>query len=657
MQESSLVNTHQKHIVKALLIRRVEETLLKLFSQGKLNGTVHTCVGQEFTGVCISEYLLEDDFVVSNHRGHGHYLARTGDVNGLLAEVMGKKTGTAGGVGGSQHLCNINYISNGIQGGMTPIAAGIALSFRLQKKKNIAVAYIGDGTLGEGVLYEAMNLASIWSCPVLFVLENNGYAQSTSFKQNFAGNVGERVNGFGINYFQAGTNDIDGLLNASKEAVNYVRNETRPALIEIKTCRLNSHSKGDDNRDESEVSCYLQDDFLNIFATENPGEYNSMREEADQLIATALAEVEKADDLTDYFNENFVQNKETTYRNVETGGSKRINELIYEALKEELTNNPMSTIIGEDIEYTNEHTPKGYGGAFRVTKDLNILFPDRVRNTPISEAAITGFSTGLAITGFRAMTEIMFGDFTTLTFDQLFQHACKFERMFNGRVKVPMVVRTPMGGKRGYGPTHSQSIEKFFLGIPDLNVIALNHRVNPKLIYKTLFEKVQKPALIIENKVLYTRIFNEKTFEGFSIKTSEEDFPTVVIAPINKEPDLTIFCYGGMLEDAEKAIARAFDEEEILCEIVAPGSLCPINIFPLIQSVKKTGKLLLLEEGSNFAALSSEMIAALAEHGVELKKVKRLSNNNIIPCSFKAENNLIPNEESIFNCISEVYHG
>lgn len=645
-----------KYIEKAFLIRKVEEAILNLYSQGKLNGTVHTCVGQEFTGVCISEFLTPDDFVVSNHRGHGHYIARTNDVKGMLAEVMGKQIGAAGGIGGSQHLCNVNYISNGIQGGMTPIASGIALGYKLKETKNIAVAYIGDGTLGEGILYETLNLSSLWNCPVLYVLEHNCYAQSTSFKQNFAGNIAERIKGFDVKYFYADTWDIDNLLSVSEEAINYVRNESKPAFIEISTYRLNSHSKGDDNRDDKEIAEFKQKDYLNQFASQYVDEYKSISEKIDKKIKDSLEEIEKSNDLLEYPNEVFIKEIKTPVVEILKEEKKRINDLIYEALKEELSSNSLSTIIGEDIEYCNSFNPKAYGGAFKVTKDLNFLFKERVRNTPISEAAIVGFSTGLAISGYRAIVEIMFGDFTTLTLDQLFQHACKFKRMFNNQVNVPLVVRTPMGGKRGYGPTHSQSIEKFFLGIPDLNVIVLNHRINPQVIYKNIFTKIKDPVLVIENKVLYTRVLNEHLLDGFSITHTLEDFPTIIISPINKIPDITIFCYGGILEDVEKAATKAFDEMEILCEIISPSSICPINIYPLVESVKLTKKILIVEEGCNFASLSSEMISALCEKGLVFEKVRRLSNNNIIPCSYKAEINLIPNVESIYKNITEIYY-
>ena len=177
---------------KALGIRLFEQRLLQLFSEGKLFGTVHTCIGQEWTGVALAEHLREDDVIFSNHRCHGHYLARTGNYAGLFAEIMGREAGICRGRGGSQHICDTNVFSNGIQGGIVPVASGIALAKPI-KTAWISVVFIGDGTLGEGVVYESLNIASIWNLPLLVVLENNMYAQSTSQKQTLSGDIEARA--------------------------------------------------------------------------------------------------------------------------------------------------------------------------------------------------------------------------------------------------------------------------------------------------------------------------------------------------------------------------------------------------------------------------------------------------------------------------------
>src|SRR5262245_31274726 len=241
---------------RALLIRAVEQRLLGLFSEGKLFGTVHTCIGQEWVGVAVAGALEEGDVIFSNHRCHGHFLARTGDVEGLIAEVMGKRSGVCGGRGGSQHLCAEGFFSNGVQGGIAPVAAGVALAHLVRGTGKIAVVFIGDGTLGEGALYEAFNLASKWRLPLLIVLENNRYAQSTPQAQTLAGSREARAEPFGFPTLRADTWDVRPLLAAARAAAGRVRRGEGPAFLRVDTDRLAAHSKGDDDRDPDLVRTF-----------------------------------------------------------------------------------------------------------------------------------------------------------------------------------------------------------------------------------------------------------------------------------------------------------------------------------------------------------------------------------------------------------------
>jgi TPP-dependent pyruvate/acetoin dehydrogenase alpha subunit len=248
-----------------VLIRRVEETLLDLYGAGKLVGTTHTCIGQEANAVgVISNLEPARDVVFSNHRCHGHYLAFTGDVEGLLAEVMGKATGTCGGKGGSQHLCNGNFYSNGVLGSTVPVATGMALAEKRKATGAITVVFIGDGTLGQGVVYEALNMASLWSLPALYVVENNFYAQSTPSRLALAGGIPDRAMAFGIETAQLATTDVEEIRAASAEAVDRVRSTGRPSFLVLDTYRFSPHSKGDDNRDPSEIEARRALDPLRI---------------------------------------------------------------------------------------------------------------------------------------------------------------------------------------------------------------------------------------------------------------------------------------------------------------------------------------------------------------------------------------------------------
>lgn len=238
---------------KMYYIRRFEETLLSLFEEGALNGTTHAYIGQEANAVGIMENLRPDDHVFSNHRCHGHYLAKTGDALGLLAEIMGKKAGICGGLGGSQHICAPGFKSNGIQGGIVPTAAGIALAEKLESTGNISVVFIGEGTLGEGIVYETLNIASLWKLPFFIILENNQWAQSTPLHLNLAGNIASRFSCFAIPAREITSTDVLEIERVAAEEIRQVREEQKPRALIINTYRLCHHSKNDDFRPEEEV--------------------------------------------------------------------------------------------------------------------------------------------------------------------------------------------------------------------------------------------------------------------------------------------------------------------------------------------------------------------------------------------------------------------
>ena len=641
------INKYLKEIKLAIVIREVENSFLNLFGQGKLNGTVHTCIGQEFTGVFVAKYLSEDDHMVTNHRGHGHYISKTGDIKGLVAELLGKEVGCSGGMGGSQHLYNKNFLSNGIQGGMVPIACGIAKYYKLQKQKNISVAFIGDGTLGEGIIYETFNIAAKKEYPLLIVLESNGMAQSTSSEQTFSGDMQKRIEGFGIEYIETTTDDLFDLDIKVKKAITQVRDENKPTLINIRTNRLNSHSKGDDNREESKVKQLKDKDLLNKIYEEDS--FKDYIKDTKSKILSIINDLENETITTSIRKKEKLILAEHPQKFLNDAKKGRYSSLINETLKDLLEQNNDLILLGEDIEDKNIFNPKEYGGAFKVTKDLSIKYPNQVFNTPISEAAITGISSGYVLAGGKAILEIMFGDFTTLIFDQLLQHASKFEDMYAGKIHCPLIVRTPMGGRRGYGPTHSQSLEKFFLGIPNLSVIALNHRISPRYVYDTLISSFNNPCLVIENKILYTVENNKGKLIGYnySYNKNNVNLPNLMIYPKDYPSELTILCYGGSLIEIEKVAEKLCIEDEVFVDIICPTLISEIFVSEIITSLQKTKKLLIVEEGNNFASWSSEVIAKISEKQLN-SSITRLSNNEIIPSSFDAELNTLPSVNKIY---------
>ncbi|MFB9315982.1 thiamine pyrophosphate-dependent dehydrogenase E1 component subunit alpha [Cryptosporangium minutisporangium] len=236
-----------------LLIRHFEYALLDLFARGELHGTTHTCLGQEAVPVALRALLSPDDFVFSNHRGHGHYLARFDDPAGLLAEILGRVGAVSGGMGGSQHLRRGRYLSTGVQGESLPVAAGAALHVAHREPGRLACVYIGDGTWGEGAVYEALNMAALWRLPVLVVVEHNGIAQSTPTSAAMAGTIAGRAAAFGVAHHYVGTDDVPTIRQSLDEPVGRVRAGAGPLVVEFATQRIGPHSKGDDSRPPEEL--------------------------------------------------------------------------------------------------------------------------------------------------------------------------------------------------------------------------------------------------------------------------------------------------------------------------------------------------------------------------------------------------------------------
>ncbi|MEW6280977.1 MAG: thiamine pyrophosphate-dependent enzyme, partial [Candidatus Eremiobacterota bacterium] len=370
---------------RMLLIRRFEERVLELFSQGKLSGTTHACIGQEHVSAGLFAHLTADDIVFSNHRCHGHYLAHQDDPDGLMAELMGKATGTCGGVGGSQHLHRGNFYSNGVQGGIVPAAVGMALAERLKgETRAIAVVFLGDGTLGQGQAYEAMNLASLWRLPVLFCIENNGYSQSTPSHLQIAGKIADRPRAFGIEVHEVTSNHVLESYLTAQEAVGQVRQGRRPVALIYHTFRLCSHSRSDDGRPESVIEPWRDRDPLRL-AERELEDLTDVRARVEARIEEVVARAEAAPDpeppgsweLPDLVRQ---------YPGTAASGEKVVTAL-NRALHRLLQEDPRAVVLGMDIL-------DPYGGAFKVEKGLSTAYPDRVLPTPVCEMSLTGLCGG-----------------------------------------------------------------------------------------------------------------------------------------------------------------------------------------------------------------------------------------------------------------------
>jgi 2-oxoisovalerate dehydrogenase E1 component len=639
----------RRHLHTAYLVRTVEEQLLQLFAAGKLSGTTHTCIGQEMAAVALTAALdRRTDVVVSNHRCHGHYLAWTDDPDGLLAEVMGKATGVCGGLGGSQHLSAPGFFSNGIQGGIVPVAAGLAFAAKLGESGGIAAVCIGDGTLGEGVVYETLNMAAKWSLPLLVVLENNLYAQSTSQSETLAGDICARAAAFGIETLHGDTwrhEELAALLRAAAESV---RRDCRPLFVRVDTYRLAAHSKGDDDRDPLEIDGYRARDPLNRFLAADDAaaepELATIRERVERAIERA-ARAPVLDLAASSSGQSGARTVSLRPAVPEAGTQLAA---INRALADWLAEDERVLVLGEDVR-------SPYGGAFKATRGLSDDHPDRVLNTPISEAGIVGIANGLALGGRRPVVEIMFGDFVALCFDQLLNHAAKFRGMYNGKVSSAIVVRTPMGGGRGYGPTHSQNLEKHLVGVPGLRVLVLHGRAPIAALYRALRSSVD-PVVIVENKLLYRERADAALPPSYELLETDEPFPTAVLRPI-APPDVTVVAFGRMSLLAEQ-VAAELVAEEVGLELVFPLCVSPLDARPLHESVGRTGRLLVVEEGTAHFDLASEVVATAVEgyRGAGRLRVRRIAAQpRPIPSALPLELAVLPSAAALRAACLELY--
>jgi len=273
-------------------IRRFEETILENFPRGIFYGTTHTYLGQEADAVGILATIQSEDIVFSNHRCHGHFLAYGGDAHALFAELMGRSTGICGGRGGSQHIHWRNFYSNGVQGGTIPIATGMALAEKYKNTGVICVAFLGDGTLGEGVIYEAFNMASLWNAPILYVLENNRIAQTTPVEIAVAGDIAGRFHAFGIPAQTLDTSDVQEIIPIAQDLVLKVRRESSPQALVLNTYRFGPHSKGDDTRDPEAIrKIRMEHDPIQIQGERlDPGERKQIEQAVDEEIRIAFNE-------------------------------------------------------------------------------------------------------------------------------------------------------------------------------------------------------------------------------------------------------------------------------------------------------------------------------------------------------------------------------
>ncbi|MDR0221700.1 MAG: hypothetical protein LBI54_09905 [Lachnospiraceae bacterium] len=654
-----------KLYAQMLTIRIFEETLLSLFSQGKIFGTTHTCLGQEAIAVASMQHIVEGDGVFSNHRCHGHFIAYGGDTEALFAEILGNKEGVCAGRGGSQHLCYKTFFSNAIQGGMLPNAAGFALASKLRNENNIAVSFIGDGTLGEGVVYETMNIASLWDIPLLIVVEDNGYAQTTPKHLGVAGNICDRAKAFAIACREIESNDVVTLFSEFANAFAYVRDEKKPFCQVVKTYRLGPHSKGDDFRAVDEIKAWEEKNPL-LLAEKyiSPSEREAVTEKTKNEVRKSLENAGKGtpEALEGVFGGIYQLTASRTMAEQESVATERYCESLNRALHYIFATYAETVLIGEDIS-------DPYGGSFKVTKGLSTKFPQRVFSSPISEAAIAGIGGGLALNKMRPIVEIMFGDFVTLMYDQIINHQAKFSWMYKNQAAAAVLYRMPTGGKRGYGPTHSQSLERIFFGIPNITVIAPTPYHNPGQLLLNAYLHMAAPVVFIENKAFYAEklmVESEQKQGDFYTQSGGSLFPTLRLAPSRDDAEVSIICYGGGSETALAASWQLMIDEEINAEVICPSLISPLPFEEIYSFVSDTSKHIVVidEEYADFGWSAEVVLSVLKED--KRRGMKRSADSlgmkrTFISSAKAVEDCLYPTEDeiarNIMSCLASAHPG
>ena len=625
-----------------LKIRIFEQKLLELFNDGKINGTTHTCIGQEEVALSVMQNIDNDDFIFSNHRGHGHYLARFDDMEGLFCEIIGKIGAVCNGVGGSQHIKRENYFSTGIQGESVPVATGVAYDLKQKSKRNLALAFIGDGTWGQGAVYEALNMASLWEVPLVLVCENNYISQTTPSSLNLSSTIEKRANAFEIDYFliKVGSTvpDINKTLKTKFEKV---RNFHKPLIVEFETNRLAAHSKGDDTRSKNEIEklnindWYYKLDKINSLQLQKIEK--NIKSEVDILVKEIL-DRENTKRIKLKFKSLSIKNI-LNYKQRDEKVLDNLNRALHSFMK----NDKNSYFVGEDVN-------DPYGGAFKVSKGLSTNFPKRTISTPISELGIAGLGNGLALRGNKVIGEFMFADFTFLAFDQIINFAAKTRTMYGKLIDHSILFRCPVGGHRGYGATHSQSIQKFFIGIPNLDL----YELSPLHDLTTILPKVMEngnPGMLFESKILYPKkMFSAEKYNNIFHHEKLDQITSHIF--IEENLDALIICAGGQVFDCLDVAEKLFFESEISVHIINPFKIYPFDLDSISQFISSQTPVFIVEESTKGGTWFSEISSLI--HTTFNEKIicnSICSLDEIIPSSKHLEENVLVNKEKIYDCI------
>ncbi|WP_410051095.1 pyruvate dehydrogenase complex E1 component subunit beta [Acidiferrimicrobium sp. IK] len=594
---------------RMLVIRGFETRVSTLYRDGEVPGFVHLSIGQEASAVAACWHLGPDDAITSTHRGHGHCLAKGLDPLGMFAELMGKAEGTNRGRGGSMHIADPRlgiFGANGIVAAGLPIAVGAATAGQLRRDGSVVVAFFGDGAVAQGAFHEAVNLAAVWRLPVVFFCENNGYAEFSPASAQHAAPLERRAAGYGVEHVAVDGNDVAAAASRMQQVLEAVRAGRGPVIVEAATYRWHGHYEGDPQRYRTpeEVRSWEERDPLVVHAARlraagvSAEDLSSMQRAVDQQLDGAV-EAARRLPLPDLSTVgDFVLRPRPAHPEPVPPSADapvfRTMDAIRLAVEAELASDERVFVAGIDVA--------AGGNVFGLLRGLHDRFGERVRDTPISETAIMGLGVGAAMAGMRPVVELMYLDFVGVCLDQLLNQAAKMPFMTGGAAQMGLTVRTQFGAGRSSGSQHSQSLEALLAHIPGLTVVMPS---TPADTYGLLRAAIQdpNPVVFIENRLLYGAKGPQPPAEHL--------VPIGRSAVVRPGRDVTVVSVSRMVHEA-LAAADALDGEGISAEVIDLRTVAPLDMGPILESVQRTGRLLIAHEAVVPFGIGAEIAATVA---------------------------------------------
>lgn len=593
-RQSALSNEEHIEIYKALIVpRKIEEKMLILLRQGRISKWF-SGYGQEAVSVGTTLAMQEDEYICTMHRNLGVFTTRNVPLNRLFAQFQGKMEGFTKGRDRSFHFGSKEHKIVGMISHLGPqlgVADGLGLAHKIKGEKKLALVFTGDGGASEGDFHEALNVASVWQLPVLFVVENNQWGLSTPSREQFNfDSFTVKGPAYGMEAHSVDGNDIEEVYTKTRELAESIRSNPRPVLLECKTFRIRGH-------EEASGTKYYPDGLIDEWSKQDPvlryelflKENGILSDEEMKTIqADALKDISAAIDQADsYAIIDFDEGREiadlhAAFENDEiapTGGVKsmRMIDAIHDALDQAMAKHPELVLMGQDIA--------DYGGVFKATEGLMEKYgKDRVRNTPLCEAAIVGTALGLSIQGQKAMVEMQFADFVTEGFTQIVNNLAKIHWRWEQNADV--VVRMPTGAGVAAGPFHSQSNEAWFTHTPGLKVVYPSNAADAKGLLLQSFRD-PNPVMFFEHKGIY-RSGEVEVPEGYYT------LPFGRANVVKEGQKLTIITYGKGVSHLSGLLEANAEYADV--ELIDLRTLVPWDRETVLKSVQKTGRVLLVSE-------------------------------------------------------------